>query len=606
MFSLLAASSIESLVHNNLALFAMGHLGLVLILLVFFFNMGSNKAPKEPRERDEDAFDYATEDGSLFKSNTEGSIPLDALKSPETTDANADALDEPIVFNSQIREQEMPPEAPHDSNEGDTLTLDESDPEHESADATSDSDDSTADRDSEPETEEDHNRRKLERIATILESAPAGPLMLINREERILDLNAEASELFQYQKQDIEDRKIDEIIFLEEQDSSDSDADGLQKAKGHRKDGSHFPVEVELEMADREFGIIMVRLQPFLNEVIGAPQPTAETSISEPEPTPAPEAAPQPSAEKLKLAREDESPEPPTATPVRSKPLPPPPRPKNRGNSLALQSGGAVTSAGKALDSKTIEMFSSQLGQPLQSIAQLAQLIASDEKAIPHLKKYAVAIQAKSNRILSQIEEMSMLVSAQTSEIAMQEHPFNLGNLMSNLVSLASNVSGEEGSKIRFDRGENDLIVISDEEYFEKALSNLINITLNSAENQEIELVVQSEVTQSSGDPAKTVTFNGQQLKIQSQRRLTISTRFPGDEHSHRFFDASINRPESPLVQKLQSSSSLKNHMASIRLMKELARNLGGKLRFVETDAQVGEMQLIVELPCVEVAAYPA
>lgn len=601
MFSLLAASSIETLVQNNLALFAMGHLGLVLILLVFFFNAGSSKAPKEPKERDEDAFDYATEDGSLFKSNTEGSIPLDALKSPESTDANSDALDEPIVFNSQIREQEMPPEVPHDSNEGDTLTLDESDTEHESADATSDSDDSTSDSDSEPETEEDNTRRKLDRIATILESAPAGPLMLINREERILDLNAEASELFQYQKQDIEDRKIDEIIFLEEQGSSDSDADGLQKAKGHRKDGSHFPVEVELEMADREFGIIMVRLQPFLNEVIGAPQPATES-----EPAPTDEAATDSSNEKLKLAREEESPEPPAAAPVRSKPLPPPPRPKNRGNSLALQSGGAVTPAGKPLDSKTIEMFSSQLGQPLQSIMQLAQLIASDEKAIPHLKKYAVAIQAKSNRILSQIEEMSMLVSAQTSEISVQEQPFNLGNLMSNIVNLASSVSGEEGSKVRFDRGENDLIVISDEEYFEKALSNLINITLNSAENQEIELVVQSEVTQTSGDPAKTVTFNGQQLKIESQRRLTISTRFPGDEHSHRFFDASINRPESPLVQKLQSSSSLKNHMASIRLMKELARNLGGKLRFVETDAQVGEMQLIVELPCVEVAAYPA
>jgi len=584
MISFLAVSSIETLVENNLALFAIGHIGLVLVLLVFFFNLNSNKLPKESNVRDEEAFDYGTEDGSLFRSNTEGSIPLKALKQEQDAAGDPDALDEPIVFNSQISDEHLP------DGMGEVESKAEEAIRVEAEEETSESDETdvmAAALTSIAEEEQNTEARKQTRIQEILASVADKKAILINRDETILDINAQASELFQYLRADIEGKKIDEIIFLEEAEEQKSDAnpEGYQRAKGRRKDESQFPVQVELEMADREFGIITVTLHPAVFEE-DAPVEAPATEGVQPEPTPPPVET--------------------SAPPPRTKPLPPPPRPKTPANALALQSPGSMITGGRPVDSKTIEMFSSQLSQPLQSIVQLAQLISSDEKAIPHLKKYAVAIQAKSNRLMSQIEEMSMLASVQKSEITVKEQPFNLGNLISSLVNLTANLPGENNPKIHYNRGENDLIVMSDEEQFEKVLSNLINITLNSVEKQDVDLFVQSEIVKHAPEPAKTVNFKGQKLEINATRRLSISAQFPGDEHTNRFFDVSINRPENPLVQKLQSSSSLKNHMSSIRLMKELAKSLGGKLHFSADEQQIGQLQLELELPCVEVAAYPS
>jgi len=594
MLTLLAASSFETLVENNLALFAIGHIGLVLVLLVFFFNMSSHKAHKEPKERDEEAFDYATEDGSMFRANTVGSIPLNALKTKE--EANPDAIDEPIVFNSQINDENLPIEKPEDPALSEEELMEEAGEQDET-------DAMVASLTSVGEEEHAIEQRRLGKIEEILNSVSDRKVILINRDESIVDINAPASELFQYQKEDIEGKKIDEIIFLEEAESKDSDSDGYQKAKAQRKDGSQFTIQVELEMADREFGIITVTLYP--TESVSKQKESEKIQLEETEESPEEELTiggeslePEPAPEPIAL--------PSTPAPTRTKPLPPPPRPKSQSNSLTLQSPGPMIPGGRPLDSKTIEMFSSNLSQPLQSIVQLAQLIASDEKAIPHLKKYAVAIQAKSNRMMSQIEEMSMVVSAHRSDIKVKEKPFNLGNLLSSIVDLASNTGGESKQKIHFHRGESDLIVMSDEEHFEKVISNLLNIALISVETHDIELHVSSQIVKDAPDPGKTVNFKGQDIRINSVRRLNISTQFPGDEHINRFFDASINRPDNPLVQKLQSSSSLKNHMASIRFMKELARSLGGKLKFAANEQQIGELQLEVELPSVEVAAFPS
>jgi len=602
MLSLIAVSSLETLVENNLALFAIGHIALVLILLVVFFNWSSDKAPKESSIRDEEAFDYGTEDGSLFKSNMEGSIPLNALNNEdEDEDQNPNSIDDPIVFNSQINDDNLPGE--------ETQSVEEEAQDIEAEEAKEDDDDTnavaaalTAVGDSEKE-EQDTESRRQEKIQEILAAHTSQKLLLINRDETIIDINAHASEILQYQKDDIEGKKIDEIIFLEEsqEERSESETEGYQKAKAERKDGSHFPIQVELEMADREFGIIMVSLHPAVFEEDDE-EPLEETPV-EPEPEPEADVAPEP---KETVVPEPE-PEPvkETAPPVK-KPLPPPPRPKTPTNALALNAGGAMVPGGHRLDSKSIEMFSSQLSQPLQSIAQLAQLIASDENAIPHLKKYAVAIQAKSNRIMSQIEEMSMLVSAQKTDVKIDEKPLNLGNLLESLVKLTSNIPGENPQKIHYDRGQNDLIVLSDEVHLEKVISNLINMAMNSAENQDIELHLESNVIKDAKSPAKTVDFKGQKMEINTIRCLKISTQFPSDENTNRFFDVSINRPDNPLVQKLQSSSSLKNHMASIRLMKELAGSLGGKLKFSSNEQQIGELLLEVNLPSVEVAAYPS
>jgi hypothetical protein len=86
MLAILAVSSIETLVTNNLALFAIGHVGLVMVLLVLFFNLNPNpnRNPKESNVRDEDAFDYGTEDGSLFRSHTEGSNAIKAMSERPT------------------------------------------------------------------------------------------------------------------------------------------------------------------------------------------------------------------------------------------------------------------------------------------------------------------------------------------------------------------------------------------------------------------------------------------------------------------------------------------------------------------------------------------
>jgi len=599
MFSLIAVSSLETLVENNLALFAIGHIALVLILLVVFFNWSSNKAPKEPSARDEEAFDYGTEDGSLFKSNMEGSIPLDALKKEEAEeDPNPDSIDEPIVFNSQINDDNLPGEETESLEEEEAQDVETEEAEDDDTDAVAAALTSVGDSEKE---EQDTESRRQERIQEILAANTSQKLLLINRDETIIDINEQASEILQYQKDDIEGEKIDEIIFLEEstEELSGAESEGHQKAKAERKDGSQFPIQVELEMADREFGIIMVTLHPAVFEEDDEEEPIEEAQLE-------PEATAEEEPETIPMPEPDPEPVQAEAAPQLRKPLPPPPRPKNPANSLALNAGGAMVPGGHRLDSKSIEMFSAQLSQPLQSIAQLAQLISSDENAIPHLKKYAVAIQAKSNRIMSQIEEMSMIVSAQKSEVKIDEKPFNLGNLLETLVKLTSSIPGENPQKIHYNRGQNDLIVLSDEVHLEKVISNLINITMNSAENQDIELHVDSNIIEDAETPAKMIDFKGQKMEINTVRCLKISTQFPGDENTNRFFDVSINRPDNPLVQKLQSSSSLKNHMASIRLMKELAGSLGGKLKFSSNEQQIGELLLEVNLPSIEVAAYPS
>ncbi len=106
------------------------------------------------------------------------------------------------------------------------------------------------------------------RIYQLFQGKDSETLIAIDREEHILALNPGAEKLFQYLSHELRGKKIEDIIFLEAGDKEAAkgagtdplDEEDKQRAKGHAKDGSSFPVGVELEMADRPLGVILVRI----------------------------------------------------------------------------------------------------------------------------------------------------------------------------------------------------------------------------------------------------------------------------------------------------------------------------------------------------------
>lgn len=586
MLEFITVTSIESFVQENLMFVAIGHIGLVLILLVFFFNMGKNDSIVEPTEKDEDTFVYDEETSSMFKSNSNGEsrieIPSDDEKPPSDDTSESD-IDEPIVFNSQINEADIP--------NVDNIVVNNNEEEEEAEEVEDKAEEETEN--NPPQESAEIEQKRLDRITEILSSKSERGIFVINRDEIILDLNSQASELFQFTQEDLSGKKVDEIIFLEESEKENGEVtDQQQSAHGQKKDGERFPISVELEMADREFGLITVTLFPAMEPEM----PSAENETVE-DPVELPEEKTEPEPEEIK------------AVPVAMPPPPPPPKARAITKPLApiVPLSTALVANAKSLDSKTVEMFSTQLAQPLQSIVQLAELISNDANAIPHLKKYAVAIQAKSNRMMSQIDEMSMLVSAQKGQIQLQDKPFNLSKVMANLVDIAASVTSDQEQNIHYSPEEQDLIVLSDEEHFQKVVSNLIDITLHTADEKDISLLLKSELISENKDPGKKISFDGQELLIGSTRRIFVSTEFPSDPNTNRFFDISINRTEdNSIVNRLQSSGSLKNYNSSIRLMKELVRGLGGKLAFVADEENKGIINFSVELQCAQVGSYPS
>lgn len=612
-------TNIESLIETNLAMVAIGHVGLVVVMLILFFNMNkANEVVEEPNEKDEEAFDYDTEQGSMFTTTASGGSRPQSEADEEKSDD--ESLGDPIVFNSQIDETQIP-----ETDEVEEEAEESADQEEEVAFednrnlSAEEKEEEPVPAEEESEANEDPELKRKSRISEVLVENPEKPIITINREEIISDLNAKAKELLGYETEDVEGKKIDEIIFLEDSEDDGSGDSSLQKARAKKKDDTLFPMAVELEMADREFGIITVCVH-----VEGEDVPVKEEPAPEPEPAAVEEEEPEPL--KLKEKPEDDppaepEPEEPEEEPVVEEeppkkriPLPPPPK---KGASLRPLAGASLLphakpkndelGAPKSLDTKTVEMFSSQLSQPLQSINQLAELISNDENAIPHLKKYAIAIQAKSNRMMSQIEEMSVLASAQKGSLEVKDSPFNLSKVLSDLVDIASTVGSENSQKITYHRPQDgqDLIALSDEEHFQKVISNLINITMQSAEDKDIDIHLESEVLQKQ-ESSHSITYDGQDLKIDSVHKIAVRTVFPSDENINRFLDISINRTDNDIVQKLQSSGSLKNHMSSIRLMKELARSLGGTFSFKEGAEHSGQIELALDLPCAAVAEYPA
>jgi PAS domain S-box-containing protein len=589
MFDLILANSLLAIVEKNVIAFAIGHVASVVFLLVLYFKSTQVSAAADPQESS--AFESEAETESAF-AHTEAAAKEEApYEAPSSQPFTAQEPETAAQTDSPAPAAEETSE-PEDST---PLPLTIGAPEPAAPEAAQ-----------APEEMVPVEKQRQLKALTLINEKPHLPLIAISREETILELNATASALLGYRSEELAGRRIDEIIFLEE---STEGNDAQQRARAQTKNGEPFPLSVELEMADREFGIITITLFPERSLATPAAQ-----AITDPEEAPS-AVIPEPVAAPVVEAE---------ATPAR--PLPPPPPPRKKAPSEALdapaQPSLPVVSAEieklteesvqlpidvasiSAMDAKAIEMISNNISSPLQSILQLAALIASDENAIPHLKKYAVAIQSKSNRILSQIEEMALIVSSQKAELQQNDRPFNLSRMISSMIELASNVMGEQQQRIHFTRDELDLIVLGDESIFEKLISHLINLSLQSAEQQDISVIIESSTVQAAGVTGTPITFDGQSLQIDGTRSIRVKTLFPCDRNGKRFFETSINRPEGPTQTRM--TAALKSSLNTIRTIKELSTGMGGKFTFRPDQTDSGVMEFSVDLPSTQVASYPA
>ena len=667
MSELIPIESIDSFIEANLHYVAMGHIGLVLILVIILFALGKRES-EEYRARDEENFDYRTGDAITFR-------PVAGISIPEL----------------ETEESAPPPNKP--KPEQPIVLPDDADPEsatEEGDDADMSAESSNDEEESKTETQSETDQRRLDKIKEVLAIKSEQAILAINRDELILDLNGKAHELLQYEREDLERKKIDEIIYLEEVES-ENETGSKQVAKGQRKDGTLFPVSVELEMADREFGIITVTLYslsdpeapvsaPEAKEdsdeligdikatentedveeavaesdvekeqhseegseskeeqteetgVVSAEEPTEpleDESSTLPETEEANEAEPieeesseaEPETEPTEEEPQPESiPEPPKPEPVVARALMPPPPPPPKGGvkkplsglprkPLPLVRPGSTTAKRTLtpLDNNTVDMFTPQLAQPLQSIVHLAEMISSDENAGPQLKKFAIAIQAKSNRLMSQIEDMSMLSSAQKGLIEVTDKPFNLSRMISGLIDLAASVMPDQKQKINYEGDEQDLLVVSDEGHFEKILSNLINITLHASSEKDVSLSLKSEQLDENPESGKTISYEGRELQIKSNQHIHIRAEFPIEAGSAHLFDITVNRGhDNAIIHNVQNNGALKNHISSLRLVKELSRVVGGKISFSSEGDEQGVIEISLELPCAQIGSYPS
>ena len=693
MLALISIDTIDSFIEANLSYVAMGHIGLVLLLVIILLAFGKGGSGDYDR-RDEENFDYRTGDAITFKPVAGVTLPdMEPEESVTFTD-DRPKREQKIV----LPDEPGPTDTTKENN--DTVEPDmEAEPSEETEETAS-------------ETPSDIDQRKQDKVREILSVESDHAILAINRDEMILDLNSKAHELLQYEREDLEGKKIDEIIYLEAADS-ESESGSKQIAKGERKDGTLFPISVELEMADREFGIITVTL--FLLSDPSAPIPaseeaeeendeligetveetiieTAETSeevieeatpeiaeetedvVEEPEsgseeesgageesdtddeligavpaveeseeedltlpdeeetPDPEPleeessepetEEVDEPEPEPVEEETEDaeSAPEPVQPEPSATRALMPPPPPPPKGGVKKPLSGlprkplplvrpgsTSVKRPLAPLDNNTVDMFSPQLAQPLQSIVQLAEMISSDENAVPQLKKYAIAIQAKSNRLMSQLEDMSMLASAQKGLLEVSDKPFNLSQMISGLVDLATNVMPDQKQKILYNGEEQDLLVVSDEGHFEKILSNLINVMLHATSEKDVSLSLKSEQPEENKESEKTISYEGKDLQISSNHRIHIRADFPIEPGSAHLFDITVNRgQDNAIIHNVQNNGALKNHISSLRLVKELSRVIGGKVGFSSEGEEQGVIEISLELPCAQIGSYPA
>ncbi|MDD4349895.1 MAG: hypothetical protein PHF70_12375, partial [Opitutales bacterium] len=284
--------TIETALEAHPVLSAAIHLGAVTVCLTFFLYLTGTRKKQVESTKDDKTFAYDIEGKSHFRPAKESANrnPSPAAEPGKSLQSNPPAPPPPGIHlprSAPIRLEVIPEPAAENpsSNAEAAATTDAQDvtqakdqsPGNIPSSAKPDEKDFTIrfpegmppvdTQDTDPVAH--HTKEEIAiRIYQIFQGKDAETLIAIDREEHILALNPGAEKLFQYPSHELRGKKIEDIIFLEPGDKTGTPASGSdpfddddkQRAKGHAKDGSSFPVGVELEMADRPLGIILVRI----------------------------------------------------------------------------------------------------------------------------------------------------------------------------------------------------------------------------------------------------------------------------------------------------------------------------------------------------------
>ncbi|HOO92047.1 MAG TPA: PAS domain S-box protein, partial [Opitutales bacterium] len=285
--------TIETALEAHPVLSAAIHLGAVTVCLTFFLYLTGTRKKQVESTKDDKTFAYDIEGKSHFRPAKESANrnPSPAAEPGKSLQSKPPAPPPPGIHlprSAPIRLEVIPePAAENPSSNAEAAAT------TDAQDVTQAKDQSPGDLPSSAKPDEKeftirfpegmppvdtkdtdpvahHTKEEIAiRIYQIFQGKDAETLIAIDREEHILALNPGAEKLFQYPSHELRGKKIEDIIFLEPGDKTGTTASGsdpfdddddTQRAKGHAKDGSSFPVGVELEMADRPLGIILVKI----------------------------------------------------------------------------------------------------------------------------------------------------------------------------------------------------------------------------------------------------------------------------------------------------------------------------------------------------------
>ncbi|MBN2234394.1 MAG: hypothetical protein JW706_04535, partial [Opitutales bacterium] len=285
--------TIETALEAHPVLSAAIHLGAVTVCLTFFLYLTSTRKKEVETTKDDKTFAYDIEGKSHFRPAKESANrnpapaseagkspqskppapPPPGIHSPRAAPIRLEVIQEPA---DEKPSSNVEATAPTDAQDA-TQAKDQSRVSMPSS-ANPDEKEFTirfpegmppvATKDTDPVAHHTKEETAI-RIYQIFQGKDAETLIAIDREEHILALNPGAEKLFQFPSHELRGKKIEDIIFLEPGDKTGTPASGSdpfdddddkQRAKGHAKDGSSFPVGVELEMADRPLGIILVKI----------------------------------------------------------------------------------------------------------------------------------------------------------------------------------------------------------------------------------------------------------------------------------------------------------------------------------------------------------
>lgn len=288
-----------------------------------------------------------------------------------------------------------------------------------------------------------------------------------------------------------------------------------------------------------------------------------------------------------------------------SRGLTPGPRPPGVGHALTLPKTGLDLFQ---IDPATVEMSADEMLSPLESIMEMLGKVKAEGNLSAEQRQYLAAAQAKGRRMMSQVEDIDLMLRMQQGPLAMKEGSFSVEQKLDRVVRAAHRMGRAGGVDVSFRRrDEGRFLVRADEKLFEKIIGHLLNSALRGVRRGAIEIVMDSRLESSPVAGADFFFLEEGDLEGQGVRLIRLDFIMPDSSNRTKALDTLARRLEKEdagghqrLGDDEMEEEPASQDVFALALARELTQRMGGELFFEEREAGRGAFVLKLKVETFE------